>query len=365
MKVLKLVLSFVLMSIVIVKVQGQSIPKNNKVILITLDGLRWQELFTGADKKLVTNKDYVHNAENLEEQFWKSTPTERREVLMPFVWSTIKEKGQIHGNRNAGSKMNLTNKHWFSYPGYNEILSGKADDKRINSNDKLPNPNQTILERVHNTASYKGKVAAFGSWDVFPYIVNETRSGVPVNAGFEAAEGNELTANETYLNKLQKVTPSPWGTVRLDVFTHHYALEYMQKSHPDLLYIAYGETDDFAHDGDYESYLKSANRTDGFIEELWNFVNSDPYYKGNTTILITTDHGRGTEPLATWKSHGSDIKGTDQVWVMALGNGIAVKGEITNDEQLYTNQIAASVAKILSVDVAGNNMGKAFEFVKE
>ena len=37
-------------------------PQNentSKVILITIDGLRWQELFKGADKELISNNLYV------------------------------------------------------------------------------------------------------------------------------------------------------------------------------------------------------------------------------------------------------------------------------------------------------------------
>jgi hypothetical protein len=344
--------------------QKEAMSNKQNVILITLDGLRWQELFTGADKELISNKDYVENTTELSKLFWKDSSEERRKALMPFIWNTVKEQGQIHGNRTIGSKMNLTNKHWFSYPGYNEILSGVADDKRITSNAKIPNPNQTILEIANNSKGYKGHVAAFGSWDVFQSIINETRSQVPVNAGFDTAEGLYLTSNETYLNKLQKETPSPWGSVRLDVFTHNYAIEYMKKKHPKLMYIAYGETDDFAHDGDYESYLKAAERADNFIEELWGFVETDPFYKGNTTFIITTDHGRGTEPIDTWRSHGKDIIGSDQVWVVVFGTKIKPIGEVKSSEQLFTNQIAASIAKLLGIEISDARLGKSFEFIK-
>ena len=116
------------------------------------------------------------------------------------------------------ARWDLTNALWFSYPGYSEILTGLADDTRITSNDKFPNPNTTVLELANKDPKYMGKVAAFASWDVFPYIVNETRSGVPVNAGFELAKGNSLTDKEKFLNQLQPRVPSPWGTVRLDAF---------------------------------------------------------------------------------------------------------------------------------------------------
>ncbi len=322
-----------------------------KVVLITLDGLRWQELFSGADSLLVGNKEYVGNIDELKSDFWKNTAEERREALFPFLWKTVSKIGQIHGNRAKNSKVNLTNSMWFSYPGYNEILSGKADDENITSNSKINNPNKTVLEIINEMPKYKGKVAAFGSWDVFPFIINEERSGIPVNAGFEEAKGANLTEKEKFLNKLQEQTPSPWGSVRLDVFTHNFALEYMKKEHPEVMYVSYGETDDFAHDGDYEAYLNAAKNTDGLIEELWNFTQNDSFYKDNTLFLITTDHGRGTQPLDTWKHHGDNIKGADQVWFVAFGKGVKNLGEITKKEQLYSNQIAPTILKYLGVKI--------------
>ncbi|WP_341220853.1 alkaline phosphatase family protein [Polaribacter atrinae] len=337
---------------------------SNKVFVITLDGLRWQELFAGADSLLVENKEYVGSPKSLKKEFWRESVKERREVLFPFIWSEVAKMGQIHGNRWEGSKMNLTNGMHFSYPGYNEILTGKADDVRINSNRKIPNPNTTFLELAEKSEAYKGKVAAFGSWDVFPYIINEERSRLYVNAGFREAKGLDLSDKENFLNELQAETPSPWGGVRLDVFTHHYAMETSKKKHPKLVFISYGETDDFAHDGEYDAYLKSAQRTDAFIKKLWNFTEQDSFYKGKTTFIITTDHGRGTEPLETWKHHGDSIKDTDQVWVIAFGNKIEAKGEIVSEEQLYTNQVAASVAKLLDLEMKTDSIGKPFSFIK-
>ncbi|MDO5979027.1 sulfatase-like hydrolase/transferase [Flavivirga spongiicola] len=340
----------IIFSLFVYVLVAQKISKTEtKVILITLDGLRWQELFSGADSLLITHKDYVQDASHLKEKFWRETPHKRREALMPFFWNEVVEMGQIHGNRTLGSKMDLTNTMWFSYPGYNEILSGKADDKNIASNDKINNPNKTVLEIINNLPQYKGKVVAFGSWDVFPYIINEERSGIPVNAGFEIAKGSDLSDIEKFLNELQPEIPRLWETVRLDAFTHHYAVEYIKRVHPKVVYISYGETDDFAHDGNYEAYLKSAHNTDALIKELWEFTEKDEFYKNNTVFIITTDHGRGTQPLETWKSHGSEIKGAGQVWMIAFGKNIKNLGEVTHAEQLYSNQIAPTILTVLNI----------------
>ena len=341
--------------------------ETENVFIITFDGLRWQELYTGADPELVGDKEYVNDPEALKSEFWHDDPFVRRKTLFPFVWSEIAEKGQLHGNRTYGNKVDCTNKMLFSYPGYNEILTGFADDKQINSNDKVNNPNTTVLEFANNQPGFEGKVAAFGSWDVFPFIINAERSGVPVNAGYMHAAGGDLTEKEQLLNQLQDEIPGPWGTVRLDAFTHHFALEYLKKNKPRLVYISYGETDDWAHDGEYDEYLHSARRTDQFIKALWQFAQSHPQYQGKTTFLITTDHGRGTVPKDTWRSHGSDIKGAEEIWMMAIGPDTPALGEVKTAGQLYQNQVAATVAELLGIDyINTQEPGKAIEaLIKE
>lgn len=327
--------------------------QNEKVIIISLDGLRWQELYGGADSLFINNKEFVSNTEALNEQFWGPTKEKRRKKLMPFFWSHIVENGVLLGNRWEENKVNLTNTMLFSYPGYNEILTGRADDERINSNSKHHNPNVTLLEKAQASNTYKDKVEAFGSWDVFPYILNEKRSGVPVNAGYRSSHAANPTEKELYLDHLQKQTPKRWESVRFDVFTHNYALESLQSRKPDVLYIAYGETDDFAHEGRYDQYLKSAKRTDEMIKEIWNFISKDPYYKDQTTVFITTDHGRGTGVTKDndWRHHGSSIPVADQTWIVAFGNKIQALGEVKKDAQYFVPQFTTTIAEFLNLDL--------------
>ncbi len=140
--------------------------KTKNLILVTMDGLRWQELFHGADSVLISNPNFVENGDKLREQFWAETPEKRRENLMPFFWETIASDGQLYGNHAEGSVILLTNSQWFSYPGYNEILTGYADPE-IDSNDKKWNRNVTFLEYLNRRRGFEGRVAAFCSWDVF------------------------------------------------------------------------------------------------------------------------------------------------------------------------------------------------------
>ncbi len=326
-----------------------SAQKADNLILITLDGLRWQELFAGAADSMMQNQALTKDQDDVMTKFSAANPQDARKKLMPWFWSTLVDQGQLYGNRWLGSRMNCTNRFWFSYPGYNEILVGYSDPN-INSNDKRYNENKTVLEWLHEKPEFAGQVAAFGSWDVFPYIINDVRSRIPVNAGFRTAEDEYLTLKEQWLNDLQDEIPSPWVAVRLDAFTHHYMMEYLRKHHPRVVYIAYGETDDFAHDGRYDHYLRSAHQTDRWIGELWEFLQQDAFYRGNTNIIISTDHGRGYAPMEEWKSHGTIYRGSNEIWMAAIGPDVPAAGEVRGGDQLYQNQIARTAAALLGYD---------------
>ena len=137
-------------------------------------------------------------------------------------------------------------------------------------------------------------------------------SDLPVSAGLMPAAG-KLSERERTLNALMPVTPNPLGEVRLDAFTFYYGLEYLKRSKPRVMFLSFDETDDFAHGGEYAGYLNSAHAVDGFLKELWETIQSDPFYMNKTTLFITVDHGRGNN-TKEWKGHGKEIAGSDQIW---------------------------------------------------
>jgi hypothetical protein len=342
-------LTFTLLWLSIISPVAQAQHKTENVILITMDGMRWQEIFTGAEQRLITDKTFVSDSARLVKKFWNEDPAKRRELLMPFLWSVVRQQGQLYGNRTLGNKVNVTNNQWFSYPGYNEILTGFADNERIHSNDKFDNPNKNVLEFINAQKGFQGKVVAYTSWDVFPYIINSGRSGVMVNTGIVAAKG-ALTPDEKLLNDLMFEVPNPLGDTRLDGFTFRYGFEYLKKKKPRVLYLAFDETDDFAHGGKYDLYLEAAHYEDSFIQKLWTWVQSTNGYKDKTTIIITCDHGRGDQDKEAWRHHGAKVPNADQIWIAILGPDTPSLGEVKTEGQLYQNQIAKTLAGVLGLN---------------
>lgn len=322
--------------------------QTQNIIIITTDGFRWQEVFKGMDSAIANDPKY-HEGDSgyIYEQYWSNDESERRKKLLPFLWSTVVTKGQVFGNRTAGSKVDNANPYWFSYPGYNEIFTG-FPDTAINSNSHPPNPHVTVLEFLNQQPKLKGKVAAFGAWDAFDRILNEGRSGIPVVCGFEPTGGKNPTPNEKLINRLLKDSYKPWQEDEcFDLFTHHAALEWLKTRKPKVLYIAYGETDEWAHAGKYRSYLDAARQVDAWIKEIWDFVQTDPQYKGKTSLFITVDHGRGDSKKEEWTSHNNKIQDAHEMWFAVMGPDSPVRGELKGEMQLYQQQFAQTFARLM------------------
>jgi Type I phosphodiesterase / nucleotide pyrophosphatase len=324
--------------------------KTENLVIVTLDGMRWQEVFNGADEQLLLNKEYTKDSSGTSNDFWLTDATLRRKKLFPFLWNTVATQGQLYGNRGLGNKVDNANPYRFSYPGYNEIFTGYADTA-VNSNDKIWNKNINVLEFINQQKNYKGKVAAFSTWDVFPYILNTQRSGLYVNADVDTIKF--ATPQLQLINDMQFLTTKPIG-VRPDVFTYFAAREYMKTYQPKVLYIAFDETDDFAHAGEYDQYLKSAYAEDRMIEDLWKYIQSSNQYKNKTTLIITCDHGRGDADKNNWKHHGQKIEDAGQIWIAAIGPDTKPLGELKTQQVLYQKQLAATFASILGFTFKAN-----------
>src|SRR6266566_201475 len=279
-----------------------ALRKTENVIVITIDGMRWQDVFGGADPALL-NSYYggVRDLEIIRGRFWRETQQARREALMPFLWTVIAKEGQVFGDPEKNCSAMLTNGKKISYPGYSEMFCGFADPK-IETNEKIPNPNVSVLEWLNNKPSFKGKVAAFGTWDRLPFILNVERSHLPCLAGWKAIEDEPLSEKEREINDVVRDMTRLWPDNTFDVVSGHASLEYIRKHRPRVFYLMFGETDEWAHFRRYDRYLESAQKNDQFIARLWEMMQSMPEYAGKTSLIITTDHGRGSTVL-DWVDH--------------------------------------------------------------
>jgi hypothetical protein len=324
--------------------------KTQNVVLIVSDGLRWQEVFQGADPLLLDAKNggsWVDEAD-LKRRYWRATPQERRQLLFPFIWGTVAKQGQIFGNRPQGSDAHVTNGAAFSYPGYNEMSVGFPNPD-ITSNEFGPNPNVTVFEWLNKSPDLAGHVAVYGTWRTFADIFNVGRSHLVMQAGWTTPPRTGDASKDALLARLFDTTTRFDEEDVGNSFLQVELLDHVRAGKSRVLFVAYGETDNWAHQGRYDLVLESAHRTDAFVKELWDTMQAMPQYRGTTTFIITADHGRGSGPVE-WKEHGVREKGSENVWIAVIGPDTPALGERSHTAPVTQAQIAATVAALVGKD---------------
>lgn len=332
------------------RLEGADPPlRTENVVVIVTDGLRWQEVFRGPEAALVSDKPGgVEDAEALRRAFWRETPKERREALLPFLWSVVAKDGQIYGNVDGGSPAEVDNGFRFSYPGYNEIVTGAADP-RIDKNAYGPNPNVSVFEWLNGMPELSGRVGVVAGWDVFPAIFHRERSRLDMRTGWDPPVPGKTTPRQDLLNTVYRTTTRVFSDMPFDALLQQTLLDYVATRKPRVLFVGYGETDEWAHIGRYDLLLQSAHAVDGFIQELWSTMQAMPEYRGKTTFLITTDHGRGDGP-ENWKHHDWNVEGAQNIWIAVLGPDTPPLGERKDVPRVRQSQIAATAAALLGKD---------------
>jgi hypothetical protein len=275
-------------------IAAQEPARSQNVVIVAIDGVRWQEVF-GAG----------------------------RDTLMPFLWSVVAKQGQLFGNRDRRSRMRVTNRLNFSYPGYQEMLAGYVDP-RIDNNRYGPNPNITVLEWLNRKPELRGRVAAFANWIFFRDIFARRSDGLFLRAG---GERGETTIDDGEL--------------------HRIAMRHFAEHKPRVLFVGYGNTDESAHSGSRTRYLHALRSADAFIAEWWRVLQADPGFRDRTTLIVTTDHGRGRG--RAWSSHGWRVRGSGETWLAIMGPDIPARGE-RSDTESTTSQVAATIAAALGYD---------------
>jgi len=327
--------------------------ETRNIVLVTADGLRWQELFNGMDPLLKDEKRAgmeQEGAAELRARLWRPSPEERRQVLLPFFWTTLTHKGVVLGNVNKESSMRVTNGFRVSYPGYSEILTGRAQDEIIRGNDAVRNPTTTVLEFVRQKLGLNAsQVALFGSWDMFQLIGEHTAGSIFVNSGYRALDPAPASARLRELSAMQFEVLTPWPSVRHDYITFEMALEYLRTEHPRFLYIALGETDDWAHDKRYDRVLDAIGYFDNCLRKLWETIQNSPEFRDHTTLVVTADHGRGST-VENWHSHGKDEPEAAQIWAAIIGPDTPARGEASRVPEVFQRDITPTILDLLGLD---------------
>jgi arylsulfatase A-like enzyme len=140
-----------------------------------------------------------------------------------------------------------------------------------------------------------------------------------------------------------------WAEGSNDVLTVRLAQAYINAHQPRVMWLGLVNSDDWAHEDRYDRYLDYLHLTDRLLGELWSTLQSLEQYRDKTTLIITTDHGRGLQG-SDWAEHEITIPGSDDIWIAVIGPDTPDVGEVTESGTVYQGQVAATLLKFLGID---------------
>jgi hypothetical protein len=330
--------------------------RTRNVILVTLDGVRTQEIFSGMDPIVAARSaaQVYSEIETGRERYWAETPEARRKLLMPFFWGTLVPSGMLFGDTATGSDMQVRNSYKFSSPGYAEMLTGEAQPD-VDDNVALRFPATTVLEYVTAALQLdKQQVAQIGSWDIFEFLAASKDDVFVMNGGYAEFPAEFSTPEIDRLIQLRRDVMQLWEESSNDSLTYYISKDYLLEHEPRLLWLGMSQSDDWAHADRYDRLLDYLHLTDQLLQDLWSTLQAHPAYRGTTTLIVTTDHGRGLGPV-DWAEHDETIPGSEDIWLAIIGPDTPPLGTKVPAGTVYQADIAATIVALFGLDPAKFN----------
>jgi arylsulfatase A-like enzyme len=207
----------------------------------------------------------------------------------------------------------------------------------------------SVLEWLDQQPAMQGRVVGCVTWQVFPQILNVGRSRFPLWVSGRHSRLDRVSPQLADIQRWMDDITTKSRDEHFDAFAFRAALDLIETHQPRLLYLALGEPDTWAHRRRYDNYLETTQRCDRFIREIWEKLQSLPRYRDSTTLIVTTDHGRGNTPQ-DWPNHGKNTPRSNETWVAITGPDTPALGERRDSSEVVSAQIAATVAKFLGED---------------
>lgn len=256
------------------------------VVIVTLDGVRWQEIFLGTDPVL------------------SGRPVRPPRAIAPNLDRLAREEGTGVGAPGR-STIRASGPNFVSLPGYVELLGGRAA-LHCQDNDCRGAVAPTLLDEA---LSGGAKVAAFGSWE---RLARAVTMHTPPRFTVSCGRGDD-----------DSIEPYPGsGGFRPDRFTAEASLAYLTTERPDVLFVGLGEPDEYAHRRDYAGYVAAITFADAFIGRLRQALDAMGDRGRRTHLFVTADHGRAGD----FADHGGFAPESGRVWLVASGPSFASRG---------------------------------------
>jgi hypothetical protein len=309
------------------------------VVLVALDGVRWQEIFDGVERERAA-------AAGMAAEEMVGAPE-----LVPNLWWLMGTRGAALG-RGCGSSIRASGPEFVSLPGYLEMLSGKRKTGCY-SNDCAPPARTTLVDEIA-AHTEPGEVAVFASW---PPLAHTTKSrSALVSAGRGGTNLPELVRHDDRASAIfdegerAEAYPGIAG-YRPDRFTSAIAVRYLRARLPRFMFLSLGDTDEYGHRDDYRSYLQALHAADTVVGDIAVALQDLSATGLSTLLIVTTDHGRSN----SFADHGKYPESAD-VWLVAAGDAVRARGCIASDVPHHLADIAPTIRAVADLQPQGGQI---------
>ena len=293
------------------------------VILVTLDGVRWNEFFEGPDPALAAGD---------------------QAATFPNFWSQLAAQGAVFGDTRKNGSFAVANPKILSLPAYHNIMAGALRYCRDNNCGRISV--ETLPERLARELDLPfGKVAVISSWHKIALAAQSQPNKIFVNAGLTPlADPTAPQINDPELDRLNtEQAAQSLNGARFDRFTWAQAMRYLKRHEPRFLWISLNDADEWGHQGQYPAYLATLRWYDYWLRELVATLEKMGDYSSRATIVMTTDHGRGNG--REWKKHGG-VSSAKRIWLYAKGPGIT---PVQDEHQNTHSNIRATIEALFGL----------------
>jgi hypothetical protein len=321
---------------------------DDAAVVVVLDGVRWQDVFLGVDDELAASA-------GLNTRLADARPT------MPRTLALARTHGALFGAPDTGSEMRASGPNYVSLPGYTEILGGHAPTNCAD-NECPGTTRETFADAVRARSDVPHDVAVFSSWPDVVRAASRAPDRLVASGGRSVRYNAELLLNDpamaSLLDEGSRVDPAPGaGDYRPDSFTAPLAARYFAVARPRFLFVSLGDTDEYAHAGDYAGYLAALRFDDDFIADLAAARDRMGARGKHTTIYVTADHGRAFD----FRDHGGAWPESSRSWLVVLGE-TGARGTVVGGSVRHLADIAPTLGAWLGIpEYAATDSGTPIE----
>jgi hypothetical protein len=280
------------------------------IVLVTIDGVRAEDIFA---------------------------PDAR--TRLPNLYALI-DRGVALGS--ATSPLRASGPRFVSLPGYREILTGRRGTRACVNNECGPLHEPTLLDELRLRGGLDGSdVVVLGSWPVIDRAAAAAPGALTISVGRHGGATRARLAREPALaaalaDGAQARAFPGRGDYRPDAATAALATALLDARQPRVLWIALGDTDEYAHRGDWSRYLAALTAADALLGRIAATAADD------TIVLVAADHGRS----ANFRDHGDSFE-SGASWLVAAGGPIVPSGIARDGDTHRLADIAPSLRALL------------------